>query len=97
MRIINANALESRDDTIEFGNVRNRTDAHPVHSAARDFIVAYEYFAIAAAAQFFHEPLGILRIAEGPRLDKQSTGNGDGRDTAGGLIRDCPGRLRIDG
>jgi len=35
MRIVDANALERRDDAIEFGNAFDGTDAHPVHSAAR--------------------------------------------------------------
>ena len=78
MRIVDADALESRDDAIEFGNALNRTDAHPIHSAARNFIVAYEYFAIAATAQFFQEPVGVLRIAESARLNKECAGDRNG-------------------
>src|SRR5580692_950469 len=93
MRIIDARTLESRDDAIEFGNVWNRSDAHPVHSAARDVIVAYEYFAIAAAAQFLHEPLGVVRIAEGPCLNKERTGHRNSRDSAV-YVRGCLRRKR---
>ena len=53
MNVVDADALESRDDAIEFGHARNGTDAYSVHPAARNFIIAYEYLAIAAAAQFF--------------------------------------------
>src|SRR6202021_2104926 len=93
MRVIDACTLESRDDAIEFGNAWNRTDAHPIHSAARDVIVAYEYFAIAAAAQFLHEPLGVVRIAEGPCLNKERTGHRNSRDSAV-YVRGCLRRLR---
>ena len=77
MRVADADALERRDDAIEFSHIRTRSDAHPVHPAPRNFIVAYEHFAIAAAAQFFHETLGVLRIAEGACLDKERAGDGN--------------------
>ena len=77
MSIVHADALESRDNAIEFGHTRNRTDAYSVHSAARNFVIAYEYLAITAAAQFLHQPLGVLRIAESACLNEERAGNGN--------------------
>ena len=86
MRVVDTRSLESRDDAIEFDNAWNGADAHSVHSAARDFIVAYEYLAITAAAQFFHEPLGVLRIAERACLNEKCTRDGNcGRDAGRGV------------
>jgi hypothetical protein len=69
MRIVNANAFKGRDDTIELSDVGHGPDAHSIHSSARNFIIAYEHFAVAAAAQSFHQAFGIPRIAECSRLN----------------------------
>ena len=50
MSVIDAGALQRRDDAIVFSDVRHRTDTHAIHPATRDFIVADEYLAITPAA-----------------------------------------------
>jgi len=80
MSIIDADAAQRSDDAIELSDAGHGTDADSIHPAARNFIVAYEYLAVAAAAQFFHQPFGVLRIAECAGLNEERCGYGDLRD-----------------
>ena len=70
MRVADAGALECGDDSVEFGDVGHRSYAYSIHSAARDLIVAHEYLAVAAAAQFFREAFRIGGIGERAGLDE---------------------------
>src|SRR5882757_4997677 len=80
MSIMDAGARQRCDDAIVFSDVGYGTDAHSIHSAARDFIVAHEYLAVAAPAQFLHQPLGVLGIAECAGLNEKRRWYGDLRD-----------------
>src|SRR5450631_3117596 len=50
MCIVHAGALQRRHDAIEFRDVGNGTDAHSVHFAACDEVIADENLAVSAAA-----------------------------------------------
>ena len=71
MRIVDAGPLERGDHAVEVRDVGHGADAHSIHSAARDHIVAHEDFAQAAAAQFFRQAFGVRGVGEGAGLDEQ--------------------------
>ena len=50
MRIVDAGLFQRGDHAVELRDVRHRSDAYSIHSSARDLIVAYEDFAVTAAA-----------------------------------------------
>ena len=62
MRVVDSRSLQRGDQTIELRDVGHRSDPYPVHSAARDLIVAHEDLAVAAAAQLISEALRIRRV-----------------------------------
>src|ERR1700723_1212867 len=90
--IVDAGALQRRDDAIELSDIRHRTDPHAIHPAARDFIVADEDLAVGAAAQPLHQALGVFWIAECAGLYEQAAGSRDGHDRHGSARRIRLGR-----
>ena len=62
MSIVDSRSLQCRDHAIELRDIGHRSDPYPVHSAARNLIVANEHLAVAAAAQLISEALRIRRV-----------------------------------
>ena len=83
MSIGDADALQRRDDAIEFGDGGHGPDTHSIHPAAGDFIVAHEYLAVTAAAQLIHQVFGVLWIAECAGLYEQVAGDRGGSGLRG--------------
>ena len=62
MSVVDSRSLQCRDQAIELRDIGYRSDPYPVHSAARDLIVAHEDLAVAAAAQPISEVSRIRRV-----------------------------------
>jgi hypothetical protein len=71
VRVIDAGPLQRGDHAVELGDIGHRPDAHPVHSATRDLIVAHEYLTVAAAAQFLSQAFRVGGVGERAGLYEQ--------------------------
>lgn len=75
---MHAGEFQCRDDAIEFRNVGNGADANPVHLAAGHDVLSNKNLAVAAAAQFGGQALGIRRVGKRARLYEQHSPRGAG-------------------
>src|SRR5882762_7190031 len=78
MCIVDAGPLQRGDHAVELRDAGHGPDAYPIHSAARDLIVAHGDLAIAAAAQFLRQAFRICGVGERAGLYEQRGGGGCG-------------------
>jgi hypothetical protein len=78
MRIVDAGPLQRGDHAVELRDAGYGSDAYPVHSTARDLIVAHDDLAVAAAAQFLRQAFRVRRIGERAGLHEQRGSGGRG-------------------
>ena len=64
MCVMDAVTFQRGDDAIVFSHVRHRSNAHAIHPAAGDLIVAHEHLAVGAALESVREPLRVGGVAE---------------------------------
>ena len=69
--IIDTNPFQRGDHAVELSDIGHGSDAYPIHSAPGDLIVAHEYLAVTAAAQFLRQPFGIRGVGERAGLHEQ--------------------------